>query len=193
MPDLLARKEAVASKIVSIRQESSLLFFVALLLFLAASSAYGGLFLLTTAQASTRDELTVQIQEKENNLRPELIEQIYALENRLKNIGTLLNRHTFSSNAFRILEAATHPQVRFTNFGFNPESYKVEMSGETISYAVLARQVNILERDPQIERVEFGGLTLTGNNLLGFRVTIIFRSALLQIRPESVVATSTAP
>lgn len=77
MPDLLARKEAFATKIVRQQQENSLLFFIALLLFLGASAAYGGLFLLTNAQKSARDALTSQIQEKEKNLRPELIEQIF--------------------------------------------------------------------------------------------------------------------
>lgn len=193
MPDLLARKEATASKIAQAQQENSLFFLIALLLFIAASAVYGGLFFLIQAQTAVREELTLQIQEKERNLRPELIEQIYLLEERLQNIGTLLNNHTFSSNAFRVIEAVTHPQVHFTSFGFDSENYKVEMSGETISYAVLARQVNILERDPQIENVEFGGLTLTGNNLLGFRTTILFRQALLQTRPESALATSTTP
>lgn len=193
MFDLLARKEVTASKIKRSQQEGSLFFFLALLFFLAASAGYGGLFLLTRAQASTRDELILQIQEKEKNLRPEIIEQIFILEERLKNITTLLNRHTFSSQAFHVIEADTHPQVRFTSFGFTPADYKADMSGETVSYAALARQVNILERDPQIERVEFGGLTLTGNNFLGFRSTIIFRPTVLQTRPKETLTSTTTP
>ncbi len=185
MFDLLARKEAFATKIVRQQQESSLLFFIALLLFLGASAAYGGLFLLTNAQKSARDALTSQIKDKEKNLRPELIEQIFLLEERLKNIVTLINQHTFASNVFRIIEADTHPSARFMSFGFVPTSYKVEMTGETTNYATLSQQVNILERDPLIEQVEFGGLSLTGDNTLGFRTTITLRPSLLQSRPES--------
>lgn len=194
MPDFLARKEAMASRIVREHRDGALLFFLALLLFLASAAAYGGLFLLTKAQASTRDDLIGQIQEKERDLRPDIIEQIFLLEERLKNITTLLNKHTFASNAFRLIEAATHPQVRFLNFGFMPGEYKTEMAGETISYAVLAREINILERDPQIENVEFGGLSITGNNLLGFRVMIRFRPELFHVRPtpETSSATSTS-
>lgn len=193
MFDLLAGKEAAASRIARSQHEGSLFFFLALLFFLVASAGYGGLFLLTHAQASTRAELILQIQEKEKNLRPEIVEQIFILEERLKNIATLLNGHIFSSQAFRIIEADTHPQVQFTSFGFTPADYKVEMSGETVSYAALARQVNILERDPQIERVEFGGLTMTGNNFLGFRSTIILRPTVLQTRPKTTLTSTTTP
>lgn len=182
---MLARKEAVATKIIQRRQETPALLFVALLLFLLAGAGYGGLILLLSAQASTRDEIVAQIGEKEKNLRPELIEQIILLEERLKNINTLINQHTFASNVFRVIEADTHPQVRFTSFNFQPEFYKVDMSGETVNYAVLSRQVNILERDPLIEKVDFGGLAQSGNGALGFKASIKIRSNLLQSRQET--------
>ncbi len=191
MPDLLARKEAVATQINKRGQGGSLIFFIALLLFLMAGGAYGGLLLLEKAQKSTEEEPLSQIQEKSKNLQPELIEQIFLLEERLKNINTLINQHTFASNVFKVIEADTHPAVRFTNFAFMPENFSVTMSGETVSYAVLSRQVNILERDPLIEKVDFGGLALTGNNTLGFNTTITFRPTLIQQRPESTVPSST--
>lgn len=194
MPDLLARKEAVATQIHKRGQEGSIIFFVALLLFLMATGAYGGFLLLEKAQKTTEEELLSQIQEKSKNLRPELIEQIFLLEERLKNINTLINQHTFASNVFKVIEADTHPSVRFTNFAFIPENYTVSMSGETVSYAILSRQVNILERDPLIEKVDFGGLALTGNNTLGFNTTITFRPTLIQQRPEAVISPpTTAP
>lgn len=96
---------------------------------------------------------------------------------------TLLARHVFPSNVFKLLEADTHPQVRFANFNFVADSRKLEMTGETTSYALLARQISLLERDPQVEEVQFGGLAFGPSNLLGFKLTIIFKQSLLQLRP----------
>ena len=53
------------------------------------------------------------------------------------------------------------------------------MSGEATSYSTIARQIGVFERDQNIERVEFGGLSLGANNVAGFKVSLIFKRSFL--------------
>jgi hypothetical protein len=79
----------------------------------------------------------------------------------------------------KFLEENTLPNVRFLTFDFKSDTRRLEMSGDAASYATLTEQIILLEKHPQIEKVEFGGLTLGGNNLVNFRITIVFRPPLL--------------
>jgi len=151
-----------------------------------------GLALLNQSRESQKIQLIAQNKIKEESLRPELLDQITSLEQRLKNVRSLLAEHPFASNAFRVLEADTHPQVRYSNFSFAKDGLKVDLSGEAASYRVLARQIGIFEQDPQIQKVDFGGLSTTGEGLVGFKLTLVFRPSLLQLRPAGAPINSAA-
>lgn len=183
MPDLLLKKES-AEQTFRNKEASALFFFAALGLFLLTLATYGGLILLNRQERNTQTALEDQIKSKGESVRPELIRQILALDERLGIARALISRHTFLSNTLRLVESNTHPQTRFTNFNVGGEGKRIELTGETASYAVLAKQIAFLEGDQNIERVEFGGLSLGGENgRLGFKLAIVFKPALLQIRP----------
>ena len=157
---------------------------VSIVVFVVVLGAMGALLVLNGRMSAQKEELVAQNKIKEESLRPELIEQIITLEDRIKGIRGLLSRHPYSSNIYRILEANTHPQVEFTSFSFSSGTLKVEMAGETSSYRTLARQITFLERDPQIEDVQFGGLSATGPGVIGFRLTLTLRPTFLHIRQQ---------
>lgn len=156
-------------------------------LFAAVVIATAALALLNQGRESQKTQFISQNKAKEESLRPELLDQITSLEQRLKNVRALLAEHPFASNAFRVLEADTHPQVRYSNFSFAKDGLKTDLSGEAASYRVLARQIGIFEQDPQIQKVDFGGLSTTGEGLVGFKLTLVFRPSLLQLRPEAAL------
>lgn len=158
--------------------------------FALVAAGTGGLALLNKTREAQRTQLIEQNKIKEESLRPELLDQITSLEQRLKGARQLLTDHPFVSNVLRALEADTHPQVRFSNFSFARDGLKADLSGEAASYRVLARQIGIFEQDPQIQKVDFGGLSTTGEGLVGFKVSLVFRPSLLQLRPGAV---GTAP
>ena len=182
MAEFLLKQEKSADRF-NFERGGSLFFFISLTLFLIVLVVLGGLLLLNKSRVGTRDQIAAQNKSKEENLRPELLEQVSVLDKRLKNVRTLLASHFFVSNVLKVIEQDTHPQVRFTNFAFSADSRKADMSGEAANYSVLSRQVNILERDPQVERVEFGGLSTAEVKFVGFKLSIIFRPTLLGIRP----------
>lgn len=181
MPDLLKKESALAQ---TFSEERGLfLFYISITIFLASIAVYGGLLLLNNAQERAKKEIIEQVNIKEQSIEPGLINQIFLLDKRLKNMQKLLVEHVFTSNIFKMIEADTHPQVRFLNLNLNADNHQIDMTGETTGYSILARQIALLERDPQIERVEFGGLSLGGNNLLGFKLNIKFKQALTQLKP----------
>lgn len=151
---------------------------IALLLLTAAG--YGGLMFLNRAQQATQDQLVEQIRLKEEDLAPRTIDEIYALDRKLKNVGAALSSHVFSSSIFPFLQNETHPQVQFLNFNFIRADRKVTMTGVAASYAVLARQISILENDVNIEKLEFGGLTVDEKKRVNFILSIYIKPALIK-------------
>lgn len=151
-------------------------------LLLAVGVLSGGLVIVNRGREGRRSELVEQNAIKEGSVRPELVASIVSLDSGIKSAREALGRHTFSSNVFQVLETATHPQVRFTNFSFAADSLKAEMAGEAASYSVLARQVSFFEQNPFVSRVDFGGLSSTGEGLIGFKVSLTFKPALLRLR-----------
>lgn len=156
-------------------------------LFAAVLTATAALAVLNQGRESQKAQFIEQNKIKEERLRPELLDQIASLEQRLKNARALLASHPFASNVFSALERDTHPQVRFSNFSFGKDGLKADLSGEAASYRVLARQIGIFEQDPQIQKVDFGGLYTTGEGLVGFKLTLVFRPSLLQLRPDAAL------
>lgn len=182
MVELLSKKEESPFRHLPIREGGTVLFYVSLTVFFFILAGYGGLFLLNRgyneAEALIRDEIRV----KEEGLNPGLINEIFTLENRLGELRALLSGHTLSSRVFLLLEERTHPRVQFTTFNFSRESRKVDLSGVAASYAVLAEQIGLLERHPEMERVEFGGLAQTAQGLIGFKASVVVKESLLHPR-----------
>lgn len=178
MDDLL-RKESGTK----IRFNLGTLFFsVVFILFLAAIVGYGGLLFLNRTYENTKNDFGEQIRIKRQGFNQKQLQEILALDSRLKNTRTVLNQHLFLSNVFQFLEAQTIPEVRFRAFNFSADGNKIDMTGEAPSYAFLARQISIFERNQEIESVNFGGLSF-GNNVLNFKISIIFKQSFIQTRP----------
>ena len=182
MADLLTRRQPVISP-VQLERGGSLLFYLGLAVFLVVAAGAGGLALLNRAQEDAINSLTEEVLDKDQGLRADLVNQIFLTDQRLRNLRLLLSEHAAPSNVFGLLERDTLSQVRFLNFNFDSTSRKLDMSGEATSYSSIAKQIGIFERDPNIERVEFGGLSLSGNNVAGFKVALIFKRSFLGFRP----------
>lgn len=180
MADLLLKKETPSIQF-RIEQRASLFFSIILVLFFMAVASYGGLIFLSRAQEKTRQDIVDQIRLKGETLRPDLLRQIFILDSRLKNLKTLLSRHQSTSAIFHFLETQTLPQVNYLNFNFSADSRRIDLDGEAPSYGVLARQIMILEKNKDVERVDFGGLSFRKNQV-GFKLSVVLRPAALESR-----------
>ncbi len=182
MPDLLGKKEsALASPTASI---GSALLALTLVLFFATIASYGGVALLMRQQANAREELMAQVESKQQQFREDDLNKIFQLDDRLTHLRSALAKHTFTANVFVLIETMTLSQVRFTSVNLAAGSRKLDMAGEAISYAAVARQIGAFEQSPLVERVEFGGLGLAADSRrIQFKVSLLLKPSLFQIRP----------
>ena len=146
--------------------------FAAILLFVLSLAAYAGLFFINKSQEDAQAQLVIQIQQKEDDLRPKLLDQIFVLEKKLQSVGAVIGAHQFTANTFTALERDTHPRVIFDSYSFVPKDRNIELKGEADDFAVLGRQIAFLQGDQQINNVEFGGLALTDKGRIKFNLTL---------------------
>ncbi len=159
------------------------IFNISLVLFLASLVFFGGLFLYHRSLANNQADWEKQVETQEADLRPDLLAQLIELSSEMSATKGLLSSHTFTSNVFTFLEQTTHPKVRYTTFGFSASALKIDVSAVAASYQIVADQIQILEAHPQVTKVEFGGLSLGGEGLVNFRLTIIVKPSLLKLQP----------
>ncbi|MDO8500181.1 MAG: hypothetical protein Q7S66_06045 [bacterium] len=184
MPDELISKRPYPQRTQFAPPAGAPLFSVAIILFLIFLLVWGGLYFYKRSLDANAENWRSQISSLENELRPDLLNQLIGLSNRLAATREILSRHTFSSNTLALLERDTHPQVSFTSFQYSEEGRKIELSAKAASYRVVADQVMAFEADPQVESVGFGGLQLDDKGLVGFKLSIIFKPSLTKLRPQ---------
>lgn len=164
---------------------SDVFFLISLIFFFLAVFGSGGVFIFRYTANRKIGELDEERQRLEEDLRPHLIDQVLALSRRIETARAALGGHIFPSNTFEFLESATLPQVRFTSFGYSFDAKRVDLNAEAASYATLARQIRVLEARKEVEKVDFGGLSLGDKGLVQFKISIIFHEDLFHRRPQA--------
>ncbi len=187
MPDQVAyANPAPAPTLEAIRSRNSngWLFYVSFLIFLLVLTSYGGLIFLNRAQEGAKQEILAQIDQKRQELRPELVQKIFSLEARFKTMQSLIQKHAFPSRTFTWVEQHTHPRVSFSTFGFDGAQRKLTLTGTADSLVSLNQQIALFQQNPDIEKVDFGGLSFTKETgHVGFNTTVILKPAFLQVSP----------
>lgn len=164
-----------------VRAGSTWVFSGALVLFIAALVLAGGLYFYGRALQTTRGRWVEQVKAQEAELRPELLSQLTQLGATFASVRDLLSSHSFPSNVLTLVQSLTHPSVQFTGFSYSRSARKIELAGLARSYQTVAQQVRAMEASPQIERVDFGGLSRNERGLVNFKLAVIFKASVLVI------------
>ena len=167
----------------ALAQSGAWLFSIALIALVASLVVFGGLFAYKRSLASRQAEWNAEIDRQEAELSAASIGELLASAGSLAAARELLASHAAPSNLFALLEAAVHPRVQFTSFNFSKDSGKIDLSGFAASYQSVAEQVSLLEARRDVERVEFGGLSLGERGLVSFKLAVIIKPALLRFKP----------
>ncbi len=163
---------------------------VSIIVSLGSIAISGGVYVYHKFLQNQTEALKDEVNKLEQSLRDPQgpnntnIDQILALDRRLASLRQLLEGHAFSSNAFSVLEGNTLSRVRYMTLAFSADSGKLDLSGETISYAALAEQIRMLESVSEVERVDFSGLSLSETEALKFKLGITFKPTLLRWRDK---------
>lgn len=157
---------------------NSLFFIGGILIFFLVALAGVLFFFLIRYEKGTQEGLRSEIKEKEDELRAsEVIDRAVDLEARLASVREILDGHLFATNAIRLMENVVHPRVRFGGFSFIAEKRTVSTVATAKGFPAVTQQIEILKRDPNIEEVNFGGLSISEKGEVAFSLTIAFAPA----------------
>lgn len=185
MSEELIKKESPFERFQITASRSAIIFYTSAAVFLITAASYGGLFFFNKNLGLREPILLEEIRAKEVDLREDL-KDILLLETRLKNLKELLVEHPAPSRIIDFLETNTHPQVRFFSFLVSAAEKSISLGAEAASYATVAQQILVLEKHPEVERVEFGGLSFNETeNKTNFRLKIFVKPSLIQFQPET--------
>ncbi len=151
-------------------------------LFLLVSGAYGLLLFLNHNLKVREPVLEQEIKEEETTLKKDL-HDLLLVDSRFNELKRLVANHRFSGRVFELFEKNTLLQVQFSSFNLSGSDRKVNLIGEAASFRTLAQQISLLENHPDIQGVEFGGLSLNAKNRVNFALTVIFNPSLFGFPP----------
>ncbi|MBI1755405.1 hypothetical protein HY250_03030 [Candidatus Azambacteria bacterium] len=153
MPDVsLLQREYYGEQ----EQESRLpgvVFTAALSALLIVIAAYVGLFLYNRVLVSRADAIAKHTKDLKVEDMAETIKDLEALGVQTKNLKMLREAHTYSTKMFAYMESATHPASRFSDTIIDAVEKTIQAKGFISSPVLLARQVEIYEKDKKEGRI----------------------------------------
>ncbi|MBN2093802.1 MAG: hypothetical protein JW740_00280 [Candidatus Zambryskibacteria bacterium] len=120
-------------------------------------------------------DLQAQLAEVEKNMDKEIINEILAFDRKLDLTKTLINKHKVVSNFLENLSSTTVSRVWFDNFSYNMSEQgglTADLEGESSSYATLALQEDIFNKNEFFRSVTFSNLNLTDKGRVSFSLKI---------------------
>ena len=158
----------------------------AILVFIATGATWLGVYLYSGRLLNINADLRSQIASLQEDLDPNLIRELVNISNGLASARTLIKNHLLTSNVFEFLEKNTHPKVAYGSISYSAGSRKMDLSATAASYLVLARQINVFESSPVVNKVSFGGLSIKEDRSVGFSLGIEFKPELIRVRRSKI-------
>lgn len=151
--------------------QNFLFYFSVILLIISISSYFGFGYLL--------DKNKVIFEGLEETLKREKTPEESALEDKVlgyqKKINTfsqLISEHFYGSEVFSLIEKLCHPQVWFSQFGFNFPEYSLMLSGNSDSFSVVGQQLLLFEKESLIKEVNLSQLNLGKEGKIDFIINL---------------------
>lgn len=165
------------------------------IVFLMALSVFFYGQLLATEQSGKDDELA----KAAANIDRPTIEEFVRLNNRLKQGGTLLAKHSAFSNFFDSLQSILPTNVRFATLHLFFDAHgapRVEGVGTAKNFNALAAASASFAADGRIKDAIFSKLSVNKDNSVSFGLSAVLDPELVTFAPgasEAANATSTLP
>ncbi len=100
-------------------------------------------------------------------------EEFTSFYSQVFNLRSVLERHPFSSNAFRYVEKHTINAVYFTSAQVHVADAKLTLQGVATGFDAIAQQLSIFNKAPNVVRVSLSQVGLQGD-AVNFTVEITF-------------------
>lgn len=124
--------------------------------------------------SSLTSTLKSLIEQRDKKLEKEIL----IAGQKLSNIDILLMRHVYSSKLFNFLEENTHPQVSLSGFSSNMKT--ISLSGRTVSFEILSKQITIFSLHSQVSKVILNNVSFSPQGGVDFSLTINIKPPLIK-------------
>jgi|GEM_PF-1118697 len=108
-------------------------------------------------------------------------EDIKTYEKKLNSFSFILDKHSFPSKVFPLLERDTLPRVYFTKFDLNPENLTLNLDGVTDNFQILGEQILVFRRDPLIRNVSLRDISIKSIGMVQFSLGMSLSPKLIVI------------
>ena len=106
-------------------------------------------------------------------------EKFIGFYSQIVNLRTVLEKHLFVSNTFKILEKYIIQTVFFKDSSFDVNSNTIQAMGSTDSFNSLAQQMAIFEKAPEITKVSLDAVSLQPSGGVTFTIKLQVQPAFL--------------
>jgi hypothetical protein len=103
----------------------------------------------------------------------------------------LLDNHVITSQFFSWFERNTQTNTFFTKMSLNVATNQVDLDGSSRSALDATQQLDILQKQPEVDRVNFNNLELSPSGAWEFKMIIFFKPGFLRQTPSLEPSTST--
>ncbi len=88
-------------------------------------------------------------------------ENFVGFYSQIVNLKTVLDKHTFPSNIFKLLESKVTADVYFTSGTFSSEDNSIDLRGTAKTFDSLAQQIAIFEKSTEVTKASFSDVSIT--------------------------------
>lgn len=156
------------------------LFAFTAIIFLTVLSIYIGIaFGYSTYLKSQIKDLDEKIAEFNKAIDQETQAKLIAFYSQFANVQKLLESHIKGSNFFEFLQKNIHQQVYYTNTNLSLKEKNIRLEGIAADYNVLAQQMEIFRRAPEVQNVSLTGSQAKDNDI-AFSLSIILKPELFK-------------
>lgn len=133
---------------------------------------WGGLFFYYKSLQKQKDSLNKRANEIYTSDNKEMTAKILNLEKDLKKVKKLIDSHVYASQGLKLLEDYTLPNVQLLDFNLDVKAGTISAKGLAQTYAVLAKQILLLEKQDSIKSVKVSDVSLNRLGGIGFSMEL---------------------
>ncbi len=164
------------------REPIGVLLFAGILFFLLSLAAFGGVYFYKQLISNQISDINASLEKIKKDFNPELIGQLSQTSEAIESAKSLLASHRSPSRIFELIEKNTLPSVAFSSFSFASVSSSVMLNGEAKSFAALAEQLDVFEKDSLIKGVLLASPSLLQTGNVGFSIKVDLDPSILVYR-----------
>lgn len=150
-----------------------------IVVFILSISGLAGLIYYKQYLTNQREKLAQDIKKKEGEFDQVQIQKWSRTAEAIDLAKTVLQRHSYVSNAFAFIQKNTLPDIRYSKFSFDAENKTITLGAEAKSYAAMAAQRQIFVTNPAISAAAVGDFDLDKAGRILFTVDLIINPSLL--------------